>query len=85
MTVKAFSNRVKQIARHAGQHSFEKLLVAFYAVQLAQVPALEGACRDALTQIGVVLPSGPGCDPDTERDADPDAEPGADPDADSGA
>ena len=73
MTVKAFSNRVKQIARHAGQHSFEKLLVAFYAVQLAQVPALEGACRNALAQIGVEVPSRPGGGPDIDPDIDVDA------------
>lgn len=53
MTTKAFANRVKQIARHAGQHSYEKLLIAYYAVKFAGMNELHDACKQALTNIGV--------------------------------
>jgi hypothetical protein len=57
MTTKAFSNRLKQIARHAGKNSYEKLLVAYYAVRLAGMDKVADAAAQALAHIGVYVSS----------------------------
>ena len=52
MSVKALSSRTKAIARAAGQHSKEKLLVTYYCMKVSGLAELAASCEEALARIG---------------------------------
>ena len=51
MSVKALSSRIRAIARAAGQHSKEKLLVTMYAMKVSSLTELAASCEEALARL----------------------------------
>lgn len=48
MTIKAFANRIKQIGRHSGKQSCDKLLISFYAAKYVELDEIADAAYQIL-------------------------------------
>ncbi len=48
MTIKAFANRIKQIGRHNGKQSCDKLLISFYAAKYVELHEIADAAHQML-------------------------------------
>ena len=55
MSNRALGTRMKMIARAAGQHSYEKLLVFHYALALSGLKELADCAKGLLSRLGVVM------------------------------
>ena len=55
MSNKALGTRIKAIARSAGKHSYEKLLVFYYALRASKLVQLGESAKQALENLGVVV------------------------------
>lgn len=55
MSSKKLGTRIKAIARAAGKHSYEKLMVFYYGLKVSNLPNLAESCKTCLDNIGVVV------------------------------
>lgn len=55
MSNKALGTRIKAIARAAGKHSYEKLLVFYYALKASNLLQLSDSAKAALDRLGLVV------------------------------